>query len=400
MGKVHLTQTMIQKAEIKDARYTIRDDTPGLILRVGSSGSKVFYADYYGADGKRSLHKIGSADVLTVAQAREATKDLLARVTLGEDVREKPVGLTLGEYLEGDYFRWVAANRKSGENTIAMLKAMFGFLWDTRIDDIDPIQIDRWRVEKIQSVKAASINRELGALKSALNWGVKRGILEVHPLARLERLQERDSKTIVRYLSPEERARLMAALDEHEANLKRGRGSHNKWLEERGKELMPDVFDYLKPMVIVSLNTGIRRGSLFGLLWSDVDLDGRVLTLRGEEGKSGKTNHVPLNDAAFRALSEWRNSSGGDGLVFPSPRTGKRMGDCKKAWKTLMKKASIENFRWHDMRHDFASQLVMKGVDLNTVRELMGHADLKMTLRYAHLAPEAKVKAIGVLDGV
>jgi site-specific recombinase XerD len=75
------------------------------------------------------------------------------------------------------------------------------------------------------------------------------------------------------------------------------------------------------------------------------------------------------------------------------------MGDCKKAWKTLMRKANIENFPWHDMKHDFASQLVMKCVDLNTVRELMGHADMKMTLRYAHLAPEAKVRAVGVLDG-
>jgi integrase len=155
---------------------------------------------------------------------------------------------------------------------------------------------------------------------------------------------------------------------------------------------------YLRKMIIISLNTGIRRGALFSLLWSDVDLDKRILTLRGEDAKSGKTNHVPLNDAAYNAFKEWLEISGGDGLVFPSPKTGEKMGSCKTAWKRLMKAANIENFRWHDMRHDFASQLVMKGIDLNTVRELMGHADIKMTLRYAHLAPEMKAKAVAALD--
>ena len=73
------------------------------------------------------------------------------------------------------------------------------------------------------------------------------------------------------------------------------------------------------------------------------------------------------------------------------------MDNCKTAWAKLLKDADIKNFRWHDMRHDFASQLVSKGVDLNTVRELLGHADIKMTLRYAHLAPQIKRAAVEML---
>ena len=84
-------------------------------------------------------------------------------------------------------------------------------------------------------------------------------------------------------------------------------------------------------------------------------------------------------------------------MVFPSPVSGKKLDNVNKSWAAILKDAQIENFRWHDMRHDFASQLVMKGVDLTTVRELMGHASLKMTMRYAHLAPSSKLRAVEVL---
>ena len=110
---------------------------------------------------------------------------------------------------------------------------------------------------------------------------------------------------------------------------------------------------------------------------------------------------MSINDTAYDVLSKWKEQSGKidpSTLVFSSPKTGAKFTTCKTAWGTLMKKAQIDNFRWHDMRHDFASQLVMVGVDLNTVRDLMGHADIKMTLRYAHLAPENRLQAVKILD--
>ena len=82
-----------------------------------------------------------------------------------------------------------------------------------------------------------------------------------------------------------------------------------------------------------------------------------------------------------------------DAYVFPG-ESGKRLTDIKKAWNTLLSRAGIQNFRFHDCRHHFASKLVMGGVDLNTVRELMCHADIKMTLIYAHLSPDHKAEAI------
>jgi integrase len=106
-----------------------------------------------------------------------------------------------------------------------------------------------------------------------------------------------------------------------------------------------------------------------------------------------------MNQTLIKALLAWKEQTrrDGDELIFPSPKTGAILNNVKKAWAGVLKAADIKNFRWHDMRHDFASQLVMKGTDLNTVRELLGHADIKTTLIYAHLAPKVKRAAVDLL---
>ena len=180
----------------------------------------------------------------------------------------------------------------------------------------------------------------------------------------------------------------------------------NKWLSEREKELLPSFdagfADYLKPLVLVAMNTGIRRGSLFALRWGDVDLVARTITLRAGTTKQGKYQRLRMNKTVMDTLSIWRQQSADtspDTLVFPSTKKkGAQKVDLRRAWEGVLKTAQIENFRWHDLRHDFASQLVMKGENLNTVRVLLGHADMKMTQRYAHLSEESELKAVELLD--
>jgi integrase len=239
--------------------------------------------------------------------------------------------------------------------------------------------------------KASSVNRTMADLNSALNWGYKNGIINENPLARMSPLKETDSKNIVRFLTPDERERLETALIERDKRLQ----------EASGKRGSGEFWDYLRPAVLLSLNTGIRQGALFSLVWRDIDLDQQTITLRADDAKNGKTTRLPLSDDAIDVLSAWREQSentGPNALIFPSPVTGDKINDPRRAWESLMKAAKIENFRWHDMRHDFASQLVMKGIDLNIVRELMCHASLNMTMRYAHLAPESKLNAVQVLN--
>jgi integrase len=150
--------------------------------------------------------------------------------------------------------------------------------------------------------------------------------------------------------------------------------------------------DNLTPLVMLAINSGLRRGELWKLTWKDIDFGRRMLTVRGECAKSGQTRHIPLNAAAVDVLKTHR------GDVIPLPNVPV-FGDAefRKAFNALLDKAKIQDFRFHDTRHTFASKLVMAGVPLNTVRELLGHGSLEMTLIYAHLAPENLRDAVDMI---
>ena len=405
--KTRLTQSFVNSIKSPEKPYWITDaGCKNLRLYIGRN-SKVWYVGYRDERGKYQNHKLGPAgEVLTVQVARDMANDFQGRVAKGEDPKKKSNDrILLGDYLNNVYAPWVMANRKSGKETMDMLRTSFGFLFDQHINELNLIEIEKWRMKRLESgSKASTVNRLMASLQSALNWAVKRALIEYNPLHRLEPLSEHDSDVIVRYLSEDERVRLMTALDAREGRMRQERESHNEWLQERGRPLLPpladEYADYLKPMVLISLHTGIRQNNLFSLTWDDINFDTQVMTLRAAVTKSKKTLRIPINSVAVAVLTSWRKQSTkttSDALVFPSPKTGGKMDNCARAWQKLMKDAEIENFRWHDMRHDFASQLVMRGVDLNTVRELLGHASLAMTLRYAHLAPRDMLRAAEVL---
>jgi len=195
----------------------------------------------------------------------------------------------------------------------------------------------------------------------------------------IEVQQAKVDSTRKRYLSDAEERRLRKALANRDANGRDARARANDWRAERGKEkLKPlDYSDHLTPAVLLSLNTGLRRGELTQLEWPDIDFNARSLTVRAAASKSGKRREIPLNAEAVDILKRWKKQIGGEGRLFP-------FYDLKTAWTALLVAAKIANLRWHDLRHTFASKLVNAGVDLNAVRELLGHADLKMTLRYSH----------------
>jgi integrase len=138
------------------------------------------------------------------------------------------------------------------------------------------------------------------------------------------------------------------------------------------------------------------RELLLGLHWADVSFRLALLSIHAASAKTGQTRHLPLNPEALAVLRRWRDQCGGaqpTDDVFPVTTS------FKTAWSAVLKSAGITRFRWHDLRHHFASRLVQVGVSLNTVRELLGHSSLATTLRYAHLGPDQKREAVEMLTG-
>jgi len=385
-----------------------RDDrVPGFVLRARPSGIHSWRVQL----PDRRWLTLGRVDEIALSDAREAAQQRRAKAALGEAIptRRPTSEATLGTFLTDTYEPWMKATYGKRCDQVAMIRAAFRELLDLDLSALNTARIDRWRAQrrshhpsdakkaKAREVSRATINHNISALRAALSRAVEWGVLSVMPLGKIKRRKE-DENAIVRYLSADEEARLRAALVARDKARRAGRDSANKWRRDRGYEEWPTFgtyTDYLTPLVLVAVNTGMRRGELLQLRWSDVDLHRRMLTVRGEGAKTGQTRHLPLNSEAVRVLSAWKpDACEANWCVFSGSDSSTAITAIKKPWTLVLKAAKVTSFRFHDLRHTFASKLVMAGIDLNTVRELLGHKSITMTLRYAHLAPEHKAAAV------
>jgi integrase len=147
-------------------------------------------------------------------------------------------------------------------------------------------------------------------------------------------------------------------------------------------------------MVLLAMNTGLRRGELLGLTWDAIDRKRKQLRVTAATAKSSKVRHIPLNSEALEVIERMhKHATTKSGVIFAGVK-GAAMTHVKRSWATLMEAAELEDFHFHDLRHHFASKLVMAGVDLYAVKELLGHSDFAMTQRYAHLSAEHKAAAV------
>ena len=377
-----------------DRPYEVRAERPlGLLLRVQPSGKRTFYVQV----GRGKRIRVGPADTFTLKQAEERAKKILLDPEAAQK-KTKP-GTTLQEYIDDAYEQHALARMKNGAVSVARVKAIWKPLLNKRVAEIAGTDVEKMRNKRLLAgVAPATVNRDVAALRGVLTHWVENNKGAAHPLADVGALDVAEDETI-RYLSPAESKRLRQALTDRDANAARDRATANEWRKTRGYELLPTIegfCDHLTPMVLLTLNSGMRQGELFSLDWLHVDMVRKTISVLASHSKGNTTRTIPLNAEALAVLKAIR-SENAKGLVFKSPTTGGRFNNVKKAWAGITEAAKVPDLRWHDLRHDFASQLVMKGVPLFTVQKLLGHANPRMTQRYAKLAPDTLADAVSKL---
>lgn len=388
-----LTKLTVEGVKPKSRPYRLWDaKVPGLALRVLTSGRSTYELHW----GRNKSTALGTNGAMTLEGARTAARRVLGEVAehgmpLADKEHRGP--LTFGDFISKKYGPHVEAVNKAGAATIAALKAQFEDWNGKQLAQITKEDFDLFKAQRLKDgIHPSTVNRDMDRVKAAFSQAVEWGLVTQNPLKGMKRIT-RGIEDRVRYLTPKEEKALRKALNEREANAKARRASGNEWRAARGQPLLKPITgysDHLMPMTLLALNTGMRRGELTQLTWDDINMPAKILTVRAGYAKSGKARHIPLNAEAVSVLKNYRKQHTGKGSLFG-------VVSVSKAWNALTAEAKIEDFRFHDLRHTFASHLVMAGVDLNTVRELMGHGDIKMTLRYAHLAPEHKAAAVEML---
>jgi integrase len=377
---------------------------PGLVLRARPNGTHTYRVLL----GRGRWHTLGSTELTPDAArtlARGVRGDVSKAKALGEDdplaarqrAKDTP---TFEAFTEKHYRPWVLTHRRSGQQTIdsatGILVPGFG---SYKLHEITPFVVEKWRTKRLKDVSANTVNRNVDLLKAMLSKAAAWKLVPTNPIASVKRLRV-DRAGVIRFLSADEERRLLAALSARDDQHRRAREQSNVWRRERAYQPWPELghyVDHLHPFILTLLHTGMRRGEAFEVTWGRVDLARATLTIVGETAKSGQSRVIPLNSTILAVLKTWRDSqseTAADDLVFGNANTGEAMKSIKTGWGRVMTAAKIAKFRLHDCRHHFASKLVMAGVDLVTVSRLLGHSDIRMTMRYAHLAPEHTAAAV------
>lgn len=317
-----------------------------------------WWIDYRDQQGVRHRQKIGP-------DKKVAEQALIVREA---DVIQNKFSLTKDSKVKfedfgKEYLKVYASRHKGYRTDFEIIKRLTRRYGNKCLSEIRQIDIERFKTERAKEVKEGTVNRELAVLKTMYVKAVEWGKTIENPAKGVKKFKENNRRQ--RCLTYEEEEKLLANCNER-----------------------------VKPIVILALYTGMRRGEILKLKWRDIDLNNKNIHLA--DTKNGESRDIPINNTVLDTLNKIIKHPTSE-YVFCN-KAGKPYKDIKKSFLSAVEKAGIINFRLHDCRHSFISRLMMAGVDLASLTEIAGHKSVKMTIRYSHPSPDHKLQAIGVLD--
>lgn len=305
----------------------------------------------------KAVIREGDRVVSTKTFSRKTDATIWAKTLLRDEQRLEALGnpesrITLAKLAELYLEAWKGRDHAL-EGRIKALVAAAGTL---RLLDITDKTISDDLDQYAPGHQPATVNRRKAAWSALLGFAVKKRFIKDNPAHRIGAVTEHNER--VRWLSDDERKRLLAACDASESPL-------------------------LRPLVILAMTTGGRLGELLTLRWEMIDWSRRTAIIA--RTKNGDPRMLVFPAVAIAELMKHRKTSG---LIFD--RGDDRVMLFRKYWEAALKEAKLDGLHFHDLRHDAASQLVMSGATLHEVAEILGHRSMQSTKRYAHLSHEHK----------
>ncbi|WP_295523722.1 site-specific integrase [Limnohabitans sp. Rim8] len=359
-------------------------DLRGFYVDVLASGRKSFRLRY-SFNKKLRIVTLGNASVMSLDDARQAARAWLLKAKLGEDPLALPsdvLGPTVASFFSDQYLPYIKTYKRSWVTDDSMMRNhLLPALGHKHMGAISAPDVAVFVNQmRTQGFAPGTCNRALVLLRYgfalALRWKVA-GI-ESNPVKEVKNL--RDDNKLERFLTNEQMASLMAAVRESDSGM-------------------------LQHIVLFLLYTGARKREVLDATWADVDWERK--SWRIPKTKSGKIRHIPLSAGALQLLGTLQDMTqqlGGMNSVvkgqlatrhiFANPQTGVPFRSFYYSWDSARKRAGLPDLRVHDLRHSFASFLVNAGRSLYEVQELLGHADIRTTSRYAHLSRDRLLEAV------
>ena len=334
-------------------------------IRETKRGRPRYYADYRDRQGKRIQRLIKNAT--NWQEALEGLKNAVLREHYREcGVEEEKQPIKLKEFTELFIENYSKVNKQSWKDDQERLQWINGLFGDVALNEISPIHIEKLKSRKLkEGVTRTTVNHYLKTLKRMFNIAIAWGYTDKNPVKGIKFYSEKDAQRD-RVLTREEEDRLLGVASER-----------------------------LRPILIVALNTGMRKGEILRLKWQDIDLENRIILVK--QTKSGKPRTLPINSRLLDELMWLKKRNRKSQCLFTNSKTGGPLKTIRRSFDAACRDAKLQNFRFHDLRRTFGSRLALAGVDLNRIKELLGHASLKTTEIYLHAELKDIREAVEVL---